>query len=231
MKLYTGTSGFSYKEWIGNFYPEDIKPADMLGYYAGQLGIVEINNTFYRMPKKEVLEHWKEETPGDFLFSIKASQKITHKKMLSNAEEETNYLLENLKVLEKSLGAILFQFPPWFKKNSERLSNFLAILPQDIPTVFEFRDDTWYDDDIAGLLKKRNFIFCFSDMDEKKTPEIISTANWGYLRLRRQEYSDEDLKIWVKVIKARDWEKVLVFFKHEDAGSGPVLAKKFAEMF
>src|SRR5271157_4988990 len=123
MKLYTGTSGFSYKEWIGNFYPEKIKPEEMLKFYAERLGIVEINNTFYRLPKRELLLHWKNETPEHFLFSIKASQKITHRKLLSNAEEETNYLLENLKALGKKLGAILFQFPPWFKKNIDRLSN------------------------------------------------------------------------------------------------------------
>ncbi len=136
-----------------------------------------------------------------------------------------------MKILKKSLGAILFQFPPWFKKNNERLSNFLKILPQDIPAVFEFRDDSWYDDEIAGILKERNFIFCFSDMDEKKPPEIISTSDWEYVRLRREEYSDRDLENWAKEIKTKNWEKVLVFFKHEGDGTGPMLAKKFSELF
>lgn len=181
MKLYTGTSGFSYKEWIGSFYPEKIKPPEMLSYYALRLGIVEINNTFYRMPKKEVLETWKSETPENFLFSIKASQRITHRKLLSDVEEETHYLLENLKALERKLGSVLFQFPPWFKKNKERLSDFLNILPGDLPAVFEFRDSSWYDGEIAGLLKQKGFIFCFSDMDEKEKPEIINTSSWGYL--------------------------------------------------
>jgi uncharacterized protein YecE (DUF72 family) len=231
MEVYTGTSGFSYKEWVGNFYPEKIKGADMLPFYAKQLGIVEINNTFYRMPKKEVLEHWKEETPGDFLFSIKASRRITHIKRLLNAEDEVHYLLENLKVMGKKLGAILFQFPPYFKKNSERLSDFLKILPENIPAVFEFRDDAWYDDEIAGLLKERNFIFCYSDMDEKEKPKIINTAGWGYLRLRRENYSKQDLENWSKTIKEQNWKKALVFFKHEGDGTGPKLAREFSEMF
>ena len=230
MKLYTGTSGFSYKEWVGNFYPEKIKPADMLKYYAGQLGVVEINNTFYRLPNKEVLERWKAETPEHFLFSIKASQKITHRKLLLDTEEETGYLMENVLVLGKKLGALFFQFPPWFKKDMGRLSNFLKILPRDIPAVFEFRDGSWYDDEIAALLKERNFIFCFSDMDEKERPKIISTADWGYLRLRRREYSAQDLADWMKVITAQDWKKALVFFKHEGEGIGPRLAKEFSGM-
>ncbi len=231
MKLYTGTSGFSYKEWIGNFYPEDIKPEGMLKFYSGELGIVEINNTFYRMPKKEVLEHWMKETPARFLFSIKASRKITHRKMLKEAEEETNYFVENLKVMGKKLGAVLFQFPPWFKKNTERLSNYLNILPPDIPAVFEFRDPSWYDQETAGLLRERSYIFCFSDMDEKETPEIISTADWGYLRLRREVYTGQDLDDWALKIKAQDWKKAFVFFKHEGEGTGPRLAKEFAGRF
>jgi uncharacterized protein YecE (DUF72 family) len=231
MKVYTGTSGFSYKEWVGNFYPEGIKPANMLRNYAGQLGTVEINNTFYRMPKKEVLEHWKEETPEHFIFSIKASQKITHMKRLNGAEEETGFLLENLTVMGEKLGAILFQFPPYFKKNAERLSDFLGILPANTPAVFEFRDSSWFDDEIAGLLSKKNFIYCFSDMDKKETPLIKSTGDWGYLRLRRENYSDRDLAEWVKVIKSQDWKKALVFFKHEEAGIGPELAKRFEVMF
>jgi uncharacterized protein YecE (DUF72 family) len=231
MKLYTGTSGFSYREWVGNFYPDKIKPEGMLVFYAEKLGIVEINNTFYRLPKREVLEHWKNETPAHFLFSIKASRKITHIKRLSDAEEETGYLIDNLKALGEKLGAILFQFPPYFKKNIDRFSNYLKILPDNLPAVFEFRDDSWYDAEIAGLLRERNFIFCFSDMDEKEKPEIISTAGWGYLRLRREKYTERDLASWAAAIKARDWEKVFVFFKHEDGGTGPKLAEKFSIIF
>ncbi len=231
MKVYTGTSGFSYKEWIGNFYPKDIKPANMLRNYSEQLGAVEINNTFYRLPGKEMLEHWKEETPGNFVFSIKASRKITHIKRLAGAEEETALLLENLAVLGERLGAILFQFPPYFKKNAERLSAFLGVLPDHTPAVFEFRDGSWYDDEIAGLLEKRNFVYCTSDMDDMKMPEIRSTGDWGYFRLRKETYTDHDLAEWVKVIKSQNWKKALVFFKHEGDGIGPALAKKFEAMF
>jgi uncharacterized protein YecE (DUF72 family) len=231
MKVYTGTSGFSYKEWIGNFYPEKIKPGRMLEYYSSKLGVVEINNTFYRMPKKEVVENWSRETPDEFLFSIKASRKITHLKRLVDVEEETKYLLENIKSLGAKLGAVLFQFPPYFKKHVERLNDFLKILPPELPAVFEFRDDSWYDDEISGLLSGRNFIFCFSDMDEKDAPVIINTAEWGYLRLRKQEYSGDDLKDWADRIKSQNWKKALVFFKHEGEGIGPKTAGEFTRLF
>ncbi len=231
MKVYTGTSGFSYKEWIGNFYPEKIKAGQMLEYYSSKLGVVEINNTFYRMPKKEVVEKWGHETPDGFLFSIKASRRITHMKRLAAVEEETGYLLENIKGLGAKLGAVLFQFPPYFKKNAERLNDFLKILPSELPAVFEFRDDSWYDGEISGLLSGRNFIFCFSDVDEKETPVIINTADWGYLRLRRQEYSKDDLKQWAARIKSQNWKKALVFFKHEGEGIGPSTAGEFIRLF
>lgn len=231
MKLYTGTSGFSYKEWIGNFYPEKIKPLEMLPYYSGQLGTVEINNTFYRLPKKEVLDQWSAETPDNFLFSIKASRKITHRKQLLDVDDATKYFVDTLKVLGKKLGAVLFQFPPYYKKDLESFSHFLKLLPNGIPAVFEFRDNAWYDADTAGLLKERKFIFCFSDMDEKEPPKIINTADWGYLRLRREKYSQKDLENWAKVIRDQNWEKALVFFKHEDGGIGPMLAKKFTGLF
>jgi uncharacterized protein YecE (DUF72 family) len=229
MKVYAGTSGFSYKEWIGNFYPEDIKSAGMLHYFAERLGTVEINNTFYRMPKKEVVEHWKAETPDNFLFSIKATQKITHRKRLVDAEEETSFLLGNLAVLGEKLGAVLFQFPAFFKKNPERLSGYLDTLPKGTPAVFEFRDQSWYDDEIAGLLEKHNFIYCFSETDEKEMPKIIGTGDWGYLRLRKEQYSDQDLALWVETIKSqKQWKKVLIYFMHEDGS--PELAKKLGAM-
>ena len=231
MKLYTGTSGFSYKEWIGNFYPEKTKPDRMLGYYASKLGVVEINNTFYRMPKKEVVTKWDSETPGDFLFSIKASRKITHIKRLKDAEEETGYLLSNIGDLGDKLGAVLFQFPPYFKKNAGRFDDFLKILPEGLPAVFEFRDDSWYDDEIARLLSARRFIFCFSDVDGKEAPRIINTSDWGYLRLRKQEYSAGDLAEWADRIRAQGWNRALVFFKHEGEGAGPKMAIEFSGLF
>ena len=231
MKIYTGTSGFSYKEWVGNFYPEKIKPDRMLEYYSSKLGVVEINNTFYRMPKKEVVEKWGSETPDGFLFSIKASRKITHIKRLKDAGDETGYLLNNIQILGPKLGALLFQFPPYFKKDAKRLNDFLKTLPPGIPAVFEFRDDSWYDDEISGLLSGGNFIFCFSDVDEKETPAIINTSDWGYLRLRRQEYSANDLKGWADRINAQSWKKALVFFKHEGGGIGPKIAEEFPRFF
>jgi uncharacterized protein YecE (DUF72 family) len=231
MKVYTGTSGFSYKEWVGNFYPEKMKAAQMLEFYSTKLGVVEINNTFYRMPKKEIVEKWNSETPDGFLFSIKASRKITHIKRLADVEDETHYFLENIKILGDKLGAVLFQFPPFFKKHAERLEHFLAILPEGLPAVFEFRDDSWYDDEIAKLLSARNFIFCFSDMDGKEPPAIINTADWGYLRMRRLEYSRNDLEKWANEIKSQNWKRALVLFKHEEDGIGPKIAGEFTRLF
>ncbi len=230
MELFTGTSGFSYKEWVGDFYPEKTKPEEMLAKYADKLGAVEINNTFYRLPTKALLTRWRDETPERFLFSIKASRKITHRKMLKEAEDETGFLVESLKVLGNRLGAVLFQFPPWFKKNEERLKEFLEILPSDLPAVFEFRDPAWYDEETAALLGERNFSFCFSDMDEQEHPRLFGTADWGYLRLRRQEYSKKDLADWYAEIEKCRWKRALVFFKHEGESVGPRLAMEFAAL-
>lgn len=231
MKMYTGTSGFSYKEWIGNFYPEKMKPANMLEFYSSRLGVVEINNTFYRMPKKELVEKWGGATPEGFLFSIKASRKITHFKRLKDAEDETAFLLDSIGVLGPKLGAVLFQFPPYFKKNAGRLNDFLKILPTGLPAVFEFRDDSWYDDEISGLLSSRNFVFCVSDTDEKDAPAALGAADWGYLRLRKEHYSPAVLREWADRICAQSWNRALVFFKHEDEGTGPRTAVEFAGLF
>lgn len=230
MNLLVGTSGYSYKEWKGSFYPEKLPAKDMLPYYSARLPAVELNNTFYRLPKKEMVESWKEQVPDSFRFSIKASQRITHFKRLKDVAEETTYLLDTISVLEDRLGVILFQLPPNMKKDLERLETFLACLPPNLKAAFEFRHPTWLEDDVLELLKSRNHALCVADTDDLPNTHIDRTADWGYLRLRRVEYSDEHLQEWLKRIDAQQWNDVFVFFKHEDEGTGPKLAAEFIKL-
>jgi uncharacterized protein YecE (DUF72 family) len=226
-RLFVGTSGYSYKEWKGSFYPEKLAAKDMLPYYAGRLKAVELNNTFYRMPQRSMVESWKAQVPADFRFSVKASQRITHFKRLKEVGDETKYMLDTVSALEDRLGVVLFQLPPNMKKDIERLEALLKILPTDIKATFEFRHPTWFDDDVLELLRLQNRALCISDTDELPASHIDRTADWGYLRLRRVAYSKEDLDAWIQRIKDQKWETVFVFFKHEDEGTGPKLAAQF----
>ena len=230
MKLHVGTSGYSYKEWKGNFYPEDLPAKEMLSYYSRRLPAVEINNTFYRLPQPSVMENWNEQVPARFRFSIKATQRITHIKRLNNVADETKYLLETASLLEKRLGVVLFQLPPNFKKDVERLKAFLDLLKPDLRTALEFRHESWFDDETFDLLRERDCALVVSDTDEKPLTEIISTARWGYLRLRRTAYEENDLVEWMKRVQDQKWKDAFVFFKHEDEGVGPKLAAQFLEL-
>ena len=230
MQLYVGTSGYSYKEWKGSFYPEKIPAAQMLAYYAERLPAVELNNTFYRLPQRSMVESWKTQVPDNFRFSVKASQRITHFKRLKETAAETSFMLETVSALEDRLGVVLFQLPPNMKKDRERLESFLDHLPADTPAAFEFRHPTWFDDEVIDLLRSRNRVLCVSDTDDLPTSHIDKTADWGYLRLRRVHYSEADLVEWVKRIRAQEWQSAFVFFKHEDEGTGPKLAAQFIEL-
>jgi uncharacterized protein YecE (DUF72 family) len=225
--LYVGTSGYSYKEWKGSFYPEKLAAKDMLSYYANRLKAVELNNTFYRLPQRGMVESWKAQVPDDFRFSVKASQRITHFKRLKEAEDATNYLLDTVSALEDRLGVVLFQLPPNMKKDLERLESFLKVLPADLKATFEFRHPTWFDDDVLELLRHQNRALCVSDTDDLPIDHIDKTSDWGYLRLRRVNYSASDLDKWLKRIEAQNWQATFVFFKHEDEGTGPKLAAEF----
>ena len=230
MKLHVGTSGYSYKEWKGNFYPEDLPAKEMLSYYSRRLPSVEINNTFYRLPQPSMIENWKTQVPAGFRFSIKATQRITHIKRLNNVTDETKYLLETAALLEERLGVVLFQLPPNMKKDSDRLRAFLSLLPANARTAFEFRHETWFDDEVFGLLREHDCALVVSDTDEKPLAEIVGTAKWGYLRLRRTAYEETDLVEWLKRVREQKWKDAFVFFKHEDEGVGPRLAGQFIEM-
>ncbi len=230
MDLYVGTSGYSYKEWKGIFYPEDLPAKEMLAFYARQLPAVEINNTFYRLPQASMIENWRDQVPADFRFSIKATQRITHIKRLKNAHDETRYLLETAALLNERLGVVLFQLPPNSKKDAERLRDFLALLPSTTPAAFEFRHESWFDEEIFDLLRGKDCALVASDTDEMPLTEIVSTATWGYLRLRRVNYEQNDLAEWMRRVQAQEWKSAFVFFKHEDEGTGPKLAARFIEL-
>jgi uncharacterized protein YecE (DUF72 family) len=230
MTLYVGTSGYSYKEWKGSFYPEKIPAKDMLAYYSARLHAVELNNTFYRLPQKSMVESWKSQVPNDFRFSVKASQRITHFKRLKEVAEETRFMLETVSELGDRLGAVLFQLPPNMKKDLERLDTFLKEVPGETPVAFEFRHPTWFDDDVLALLRSQNRALCVSDTDDLPTSHIDKTADWGYLRLRRVNYSDADLAEWMRRVKTQQWKNTFVFFKHEDEGTGPKLAARFVAL-
>ena len=176
MKLYSGTSGYSYPEWKGRFYPEKIKPAEMLSHYSGRLPAVEINNTFYRMPKRSVLESWAAQVPEDFRFVLKVSRRITHFKRLKDTGEEMEFLLGNVAALGARLGALLFQLHPNLRKDRPRLETFLDLLPEGMPAAFEFRHESWLDDEIFDLLGSRNCAVVTVETDDGKRGRLISTA-------------------------------------------------------
>ena len=230
MKLYVGTSGYSYKEWKGNFYPEDIKPDKMLNFYSEQFSTVEINNTFYRIPQKSVLDKWKKQVPKDFQFSIKAPQRITHIKRLKDVEDDNKYFIEAIKTLGNKLGIVLYQFPPYFKKDFELFQKFLNLIPKGVNAAFEFRHASWFEEDLLSLLKEKNFAICLSETDKEPGIEIISTADKGYLRLRKTDYSKNEVKKWYEKIKKQNWGEAFIFFKHEDGAKGPKFAKQLIEL-
>ena len=232
MKIYVGTSGYAYKEWKGKFYPEKISPKEMLRFYSGRLNTVEINNTFYRMPKESVLTSWGEQVPGGFVFALKAPQVITHLKRLRDVSEETEYLFRTLSILDRKLGPVLFQFPKSFRADRSALEDFLALIPDDTVCAFEFRSPSWLNDEILDLLRKKGSSLCMADTDENPVHEIVPTAPWGYLRLRRSDYTDADLAQWMERILSQKWERAFVFFKHEDEDPvrGPQMAIRFQEL-
>ncbi len=224
MKIHVGTSGFAHKEWMGKFYPEKISPKNMLRFYSERLNTVEINNTFYHMPKENVLTSWAEQVGDDFVFALKAPQVITHMKHMRNVFSETEYLFKSLATLERKLGPVLFQFPKSFRADRDALTSFLPLIPANMACAFDFRSPSWLDNDILDLLREKGCSWCIEDTDENPVQEIISTAPWGYLRLRRSDYADADLSRWLENILLQKWERAFVFFKHED---GPEMAVRF----
>ena len=219
MQILVGTSGYAYKEWRGSFYPENTKEKDMLRYYAGRFRAVEINNTFYRLPSRETLLRWASEVPPGFTFALKASQRITHRLRLAAESRETvDYLFDVASALGGRLGPVLFQTPPFLKKDVARLRDFLGFLPPERPAAFEFRHETWRDEEVYEALRGRNAALVCADIEgsgEGGAP-VVPTADWGYLRLRRCDYDDAGLAAWAERIRAQPWRQAFGFFKHED---------------
>lgn len=220
-RLVAGASGYSFKEWKGTFYPEKMKPEDMLAWYSERLPTVEINNTFYQMPKVAVLENWAKTTPDNFRFAIKASRRITHMSRLKadTAADSVNFLYTTLAALGAKRGPVLFQLPPFMKKDLPRLSDFLKLLPEGHCAAFEFRNDSWFEDDVYDVLKSAGASLCLSERESEGNdgapPPLVETANWGYVRLRLETYSDDDLQQWATKLAATAWREIYVYFMHE----------------
>ena len=229
MRLWPGTSGFSFKEWKGSFYPEDLPDSGMLAFYAQRFPAVEINNTFYRMPTRKLLAGWADQVPDGFRFVLKASRKITHQKKLADTAEEIAYLADTSRALGERLGPTLVQLPPYLKKDVPLLAGFLASLPADFRVALEFRSSSWFEDDVYAALAEAGAALVVSDMG-KGDPPVVRTAPFGYARLRRVEYGEDDLAAWADRLSEPGWDDLFAFFKHEDEGTGPRLAARFREL-
>jgi uncharacterized protein YecE (DUF72 family) len=224
MQVHAGTSGFSYDEWKGTFYPEDISGGEMLAYYATRLPCVEINNTFYRMPKAELVSGWGSRVPAGFRFAIKAPRRITHMQKLKNTEDSIGFLLKATAGLGPKLGCVLFQLPPFFKKDVPLLDEFLGKLPKELRSAFEFRHVSWFADDVFDTLRNHDAALCTGDAEkDERSPPFVATASWGYLRLRADDYTDAALDAWAERIRNQSWSDAYAFLKHELRG--PELAQ------
>jgi uncharacterized protein YecE (DUF72 family) len=216
LKLLAGASGYSFKEWKGTFYPEKMKPEEMLPYYSARLPTVEINNTFYRLPAAAMLENWAKTTPASFRFSIKASRRITHLSRLKpDCAETVDFLYRTLAALGGKRGPVLFQLPPLMKKDLPRLTAFLACLPEGHAAAFEFRNDTWFEEDVYDALRGAGAALCVSEREDSTPPPLVETTDWGYVRLRLENYSDDDLRSWAKRLGETKWREAYVYFMHE----------------
>jgi uncharacterized protein YecE (DUF72 family) len=220
-----GTSGYSYKEWKGHFYPETLPDKDMLRYYAERLASVEINYTFYRMVSVRQLQSWAKDAPDEFTFTLKAPRRITHDLRLRDAAELAGDFCETARSLKTKLGALLFQLPPFLKRDVPRLEDFLHQLSPDLRVAFEFRNPSWYDDEVYECLRRFDVALCVAESQDRNVPLEV-TANFGYFRLRRPEYTDADLEACAQRIQeaSASWQDAFIYFKHES--EGPALASK-----
>jgi uncharacterized protein YecE (DUF72 family) len=230
MRLLCGTSGYSYPAWKGHFYPEDLPAKKFLSFYASRFATVEINNTFYRMPAAALLERWGQEVPDGFAFAVKAPRRITHIKRLKEAGPIVEEFLRRAAALGDKLGIILYQCPPTLRKDLPRLKDFLGILPAGARAAFEFRHDSWQDDEVYDALRERGASWCVAEEDDGATP-FVCTAPDAYLRLRRTNYTEADLQRWAERLAAQPLERAWVYFKHEDEALAPKFAALFAELW
>jgi uncharacterized protein YecE (DUF72 family) len=237
-KIYVGTSGWHYKHWVGNFYPAGTQSKDFTQHYLQYFQTVEINNSFYKLPSFETFANWAASVPDDFVFAVKASRFITHMKKLKDPQTSTLRFFENVRGLGEKTGPILFQLPPAWKVNPERLQNLLQILPSEHRYTFEFRDQSWYTSEIYDLLRQHNAAFCIYELAGHLSPLEV-TADFIYIRLHgptlnkyQGSYSDETLGFWAEKLLA--WQKqnkdVFVYFDNDQAGYAAFNARRLQEM-
>jgi len=225
--IWVGTSGYNYPEWKGSFYPPTLAASKMLAYYAGHFPTVEINYTFYRMPNEKILAGWAQTVPENFRFTLKAPRRITHDLRLQRCESLLRGFCEVAATLGPKLGVLLFQLPPTFKKEVEIFEAFLSFLPPRLRAAFEFRHASWLDEDVYALLRQRNLALCIADSERMSTP-LVTTADYGYFRLRDEGYQAADISRWARTIqeKQSEWPETFVYFKHEEQGKGPEFARQ-----
>lgn len=230
MAVWIGTSGYNYPEWRGTFYPEGFPESEMLAYYAERLNTVEINYTFYRMPSEKALLGWAEGTPERFRLALKAPQRITHQSRLRDCAETVEVFLKRAALLKEKLGPVLFQLPPWMRKDVPLLEEFSGCLPEGTRAAFEFRHRSWFEDEVYECLKSRDLALCIADSEKLSTPPV-RTAGYGYLRLRDEGYGPADVARWAVVVNelAGSASDVFVYFKHEEAGMGPAFARQLID--
>lgn len=236
-KIYIGTSGWSYKHWKGTFYPADVKEMDHFEYYRKFFNSVELNNSFYHLPSKEVFENWRASVPDDFVFAVKASRYITHMKKLNDPAESIANFMENVVGLQEKLGVILFQLPPHWKRNISRLQQFLSKLPKGQRYTFEFRDADWYHEETLALLREYNCAFCIYHLAGHLSP-IEVTADFVYVRLHgpggkyQGSYSNDELREWAG--RCKTWKEegkdVFVYFDNDEAGYAAYNAIRLKEL-
>jgi len=230
-RAFVGTSGWSYTSWRPKFYPEGTKSAAFLSYYATRLATIEINYTFNHLPTEKNVAEWTGATPEDFIFGLKASQQITHRKQLREPAETLPIFFERARLLGKRLGPILFQTPPWVKRDDDRLAMFLAALPRDLRCVLEVRDPSWYVPEVYDLLRTANVPLVHAEGEKSPSPvETLGvTADFAYARLReRNGYTDDAVDAWAGRLRAilDGGQDVYAYFRHDEDGSNALAAER-----
>ena len=230
MKLWIGTSGFQYPEWKGTFYPQKMPVSKMLPYYAERFATTEVNYSFRRIPSPKTISNWANATPDYFKFTFKAPQRVTHFAKLHDCTDTMEYFCDVISALDNKLGAVLFQLPPEFEKDVGRLNDFLATLPQHLQVAFEFRNESWFDEEVYGVLHERGAALCIAESEKISTPPIV-TGKFGYLRLRREDYTQDDIERWADFAASHvgDWSDLYIYFKHEESGVGPKFAQQMID--
>ena len=229
--IWIGTSGFQYKEWRGEFYPATMPLTKMLAFYAQHFPTTEINYTFRQLPSDRTIANWNAQTPKEFRFTLKALQRITDFQRLKNCEQLLRGFIDAAMKLGPKRGPLLFQLPPSFQCDLPVLEDFLALLPKSAAAAFEFRHTSWFTDSVFDTLRRHNTALCIAESETLTTPNVF-TGTTGYLRLRRVNYTSAELGRWAQAIRAQSSRltDIYVYFKHEETGTGPRLARQLMEM-